>query len=62
MKLGFTLFLMAIVAAFAFAQAPQIPVVVSYPAETPQSVIEEAMEAIKKAVGINPLYPVDYFC
>lgn len=59
MRLGFTLFLMAMVAAFAFAQAPQIPVVISYPEETPQSVIEEAMEAIRKAVGINPLYLVD---
>jgi len=52
MKLQLTLFLLAIVAAFALAQAPQVPVVVSYPEDTPQSVLEEAMDAIKKAGGI----------
>ena len=54
MKFGFALLLVAMLAVMAFAQAPQIPVVVSYPEETPQSVIEEAMEAIRKAVNMNP--------
>lgn len=50
MKLAFTLLLPALLAAFAFAQAPQKPVIVSYPEDTPQSIIEEAMDAIRKAV------------
>lgn len=53
MKIQLTLFLLAILAAFAFAQAPQVPVVVSYPEDTPQSVLEDAMDAIRKAVGCD---------
>ena len=53
MRIQLTLFLLAILAAFAFAQAQQVPVVVSYPEDTPQSVLEDAMDAIRKAVGCD---------
>ncbi|KAF2478753.1 hypothetical protein BDY17DRAFT_328271 [Neohortaea acidophila] len=54
MKLYITALLMALLAAFALAQgqATQKAVVISYPKDTPQSVIDQAMEAIKKAGGI----------
>ena len=51
MKLLGLLLLPALLAGFAYAQAPQQAVIVSYPQDTPQSVLEEAMEAIKKAVS-----------
>ncbi|KAF2274168.1 uncharacterized protein EI97DRAFT_435277 [Westerdykella ornata] len=44
--------LVAILATFAMAVAPPLKrVIVSYPNETPQSVVDEAMEAIVKAGG-----------
>lgn len=51
MKIQLTVWLLAILAALVLAQAPQVPVVVSYPEDTPQSVLEDAMDAIRKAVG-----------
>jgi hypothetical protein len=45
----FTL-LVALLAACAMAVAPLKRVIVSYPNETPQSVVDSAMEAIEKAV------------
>ena len=50
MKLTISLLLIALLAAFAAAAAPHKPVIVSYPNDTPQSVVEQAMEAIRKAV------------
>lgn len=52
MRFAFGIFLFALLAAFALAVAPQKPVIVSYPNDTPQSVIDQAMDAIKKAVCI----------
>lgn len=48
----FTLFflLLAALLGLAWAQTAQVPVIVSYSDDTPQSVIDEAMEAITKAV------------
>lgn len=43
-------FILALLAAFALAAAPQKPIVVSYPKDTPESVLEEAKAAIVKAV------------
>ena len=51
MKFLFGIMLMALLAVFAQAVAEQKPVVVSYPQDTPQSVLDKAMEAIKKAVS-----------
>ena len=51
MKFGFGILLIALLAAFVGAVAEQKPVVVSYPQDTPQSVLDKAMEAIKKAVS-----------
>lgn len=51
MRIQLTVWLLAILAALVLAQAPQVPVVVSYPEDTPQSVLEDAMDAIRKAVG-----------
>lgn len=51
MKLLFNLLVVALFAVFALAAtAEQKPVIVSYPKGTPDSVIEEAMEAVRKAV------------
>ena len=52
MKLTLSFLFLALLAAFAAAVAPQQPVVVSYPADTPQSVLDQAMEAIKIAVWL----------
>jgi len=50
MKFQFTVLLLAAFAAFAFSAEPQKPYVVSYPNDTPNSVLEEAKDAIRKAV------------
>lgn len=42
--------LLALLAVLALAVAPQKQVIVSYPKDTPTSVVEEAMDAIRKAV------------
>ncbi|KAK3670895.1 hypothetical protein LTR78_009173 [Recurvomyces mirabilis] len=51
MKFSLGFLLLAIFAAFCLAAAPQNQIIVSYPKETPSSVIEEAKEAIRKAGG-----------
>jgi len=51
MRLFLGTFLLALLVAFALAAVPQKPIVVSYPADTPESVLEEAKAAIVKAVG-----------
>ncbi|KAK5155667.1 hypothetical protein LTS14_005928 [Recurvomyces mirabilis] len=51
MKFSLGFLLLAIFAAFCLAAAPQNQIIVSYPKETPSSVIEEAKEAIRKAVA-----------
>jgi hypothetical protein len=55
MKFIFTSFILAILAALVLAAAstPQTPIVVSYPKDTPQSIIDEAMDAIKHAVQFS---------
>jgi hypothetical protein len=53
MKLLFHILLLAVLSAFAGAVTAQKPVIVSYPADTPQSVLEQAMDAIKKAVCLS---------
>ena len=50
MKLKLQTLLLLLLTAFAAAEAPQKPVIVSYPDDTPQSVLDQAMAAIKKAV------------
>ena len=52
MKFAFNASFLLVLAAFAAAVAPQKQVVVSYSEDTPQSVIDQAMEAIKKAVCV----------
>jgi hypothetical protein len=55
MKLYLNILLLAVLSAFAGAVSPQKPVIVSYPEDTPQSVLEQAMAAIKKAVSTRYL-------
>lgn len=51
MRILSSLFLLALMAVLALAAATdQKPVIVSYPKGTPNSVVEEAMEAVRKAV------------
>ena len=50
MKLYLNIVLLVVLSALAGAVSPQKPVIVSYPEDTPQSVLEQAMAAIKKAV------------
>ena len=43
----------ALLAAFAMAVAPQRSVIISWPNETPDQIVEDAKEAIKKAKGVS---------
>jgi len=53
MKFAITFFLIALIAVFGACAAPvQKPVMISFPQDAPQSVVDEAMEAIKAAVRI----------
>lgn len=57
MKLALNILLIACFALVALATAPHIaqkPVIISYPSDTPTSVLEEAKDAIKKAVRTPP--------
>jgi hypothetical protein len=51
MKLHLLLFLLGLLAVTASAVATQKAVIVSYPNETPDSVVNQAMDAIREAVG-----------
>ena len=53
MKFAFGILFLAFLVAFASAVSPQKQVVVSYPKDTPQSVLDKAMEAIRKAVRLS---------
>jgi hypothetical protein len=56
MKLALQLIILALLALLgAAATGEQKPVIVSYPKDTPQSVLEKAMEAIKEAVRSDSL-------
>ncbi len=52
----FTVFslVIALLAAFAMAVAPQRSVVISWPNDTPDHIVEEAKEAIRNAKGYMP--------
>lgn len=53
MRFAILSILIAFLCAFALAVAPQKAIVVSYEdPNTPQSVVDEAMDAIKKAGGV----------
>ncbi|EON69662.1 hypothetical protein W97_08914 [Coniosporium apollinis CBS 100218] len=52
MKFALLSLLLSLLAAFAMAAAPQQSVIVSYPNETPDSVVEQAKKAIVEAGGI----------
>ncbi|KAF2471288.1 uncharacterized protein BDR25DRAFT_285781 [Lindgomyces ingoldianus] len=55
--------LLALLAAFAMAVAPQKSVVISYPKDTPQSVVDQAMDAIREAGGqITHTYSKGFAC
>ncbi|KAF2792153.1 hypothetical protein K505DRAFT_308170 [Melanomma pulvis-pyrius CBS 109.77] len=51
MRFAFFSFLLALVTASAMAVAPHKSVIISYPNDTPQSVVDDAMESIEKAGG-----------
>jgi hypothetical protein len=53
----FTLFalLVALFATFAMAVAPQRSVIISWPNNTPDEIVEQSKEAIRKAKGETPL-------
>ena len=51
MKLPLTFLLLMLFAVLSLAAPPQKQVIISYPKDTPASVLEEAMAAIKEAVG-----------
>ncbi|KAF2861237.1 hypothetical protein K470DRAFT_246015 [Piedraia hortae CBS 480.64] len=52
MKFALNLFVIAFLTALALAAAPERQVIVSYPNDTPVSVLEQAKAAIVKAGGI----------
>ena len=51
MKCNLSLLLVLLLAALCLCAQPQKQVIISYPHDTPSSVVEEAMAAIKEAVG-----------
>lgn len=51
MKFTLHLFLIALIVALAYAATEQKQVIVSYPNDTPDSVVEQAMAALKQAVS-----------
>ncbi|KAJ9618485.1 hypothetical protein H2203_009082 [Taxawa tesnikishii (nom. ined.)] len=52
MKFYLHILFVVLLAAFAYAAAPQKQVVVSYPNDTPDSVVEQAKAAVREAGGI----------
>ncbi|KAK8200642.1 hypothetical protein M8818_005957 [Zalaria obscura] len=52
MRFTLHLLLLAFLAALAYAGAAQKAIVVSYPSDTPDSVLEQAKAAIKEAGGV----------
>jgi hypothetical protein len=51
MKLQLLLYLLGLLAVTASGLATQKAVIISYPNETPDSVISQAMDAVREAVG-----------
>lgn len=51
MKFPLLSLVLVLLAAFAFAAGPQKSVIVSYPENTPDSVLDKAKDAIRKAVS-----------
>jgi len=56
MKFPLTLLLLALFAVLAFAAPPLKQVIISYPKDTPTSVLEDAMAAIREAVSVYVTY------
>ncbi|KAF1844683.1 uncharacterized protein K460DRAFT_416067 [Cucurbitaria berberidis CBS 394.84] len=52
MRFALLSFFIALFAAFAMAVAPHRSVIISWPNETPDHIVEEAKEAIRKAQGV----------
>ncbi|OAL55337.1 hypothetical protein IQ07DRAFT_163406 [Pyrenochaeta sp. DS3sAY3a] len=52
MRFTLVSFLIAFLATFAMAVAPQRSVIISWPNETPDHIVEEAKEAIRQAKGV----------
>ncbi|EMC96330.1 hypothetical protein BAUCODRAFT_147958 [Baudoinia panamericana UAMH 10762] len=52
MKFTLGLFILTLLAALCFATAPQKQYIISYPQDTPVSVLEDAKDAIVKAGGV----------
>jgi len=52
MKIALSLVFAPLLAAVALASATQKPVIISYPKDTPTSVLDEAKDAIRKAVCV----------
>jgi hypothetical protein len=52
--------LFAVFVTSTMAVAPLKSVIISYPNETPQEVVEKAMESIKDAVRTSPSLPLDF--
>lgn len=59
MKFTIHILLLVLLAVLVLASAEQKPVVVSYPKDTPQSVLDAAMDAIKKAVRPSQMSLLD---
>lgn len=53
MKLYLLILLLALLALGAFATAPQKAIIVTYPSDTPSSVMDEAMAEVEKAVFVS---------
>jgi len=53
MKTAIVTLLFALLAIAVLAKAPQKPVIVSYPNDTPDSVLTEAKDAVRAAVSVS---------
>jgi hypothetical protein len=51
MRFAILTFLIALFATYAMAAAPQRSVIVSWPNDTPDEIVEQSKEAIRKAKG-----------
>jgi hypothetical protein len=57
MRFALLSLVIALFATFAMAVAPQRAVIISWPNETPDHIVEDAKEAIRKAKGVSMYIP-----
>ena len=62
MRFAILSFLVAFLAAFVMASAPHRSVIISWPNDTPDDIVEQSKEAIRQAKGTRHAIPVEDMC